>query len=250
MCVPADAQPPVIPDPQNRPTGQRIRLASADGTTFAAYEVAADQPTGNAIVVLPDVRGLFSFYESLAEGFASAGLDAVAIDYFGRTTDTDERPNEWDFWPHVKATTPGQVRDDVAAAVHRLRSDRSATRIYTVGFCFGGGQSFAQAASGLGLSGVVGFYGPPRRRMDNFASPLDLVGRFECPVLGLFGGADEGIPPDQVEDFDAALAGAGVEHELHTYPGAPHSFFDRSYDDYSAECADAWDRVLAFTRRT
>ena len=148
------------------------------------------------------------------------------------------------------ATKPELVRSDVAAAVTRLRGTRAAERVYTVGFCFGGGQSFAQAASGLDLSGVVGFYGPPRRKRDNFASPLELVDRFECPVLGLFGGADESIPPDQIEDFDRALSDAGVSHELHTYPGAPHSFFDRSYGDYSAECADAWERVLAFVGRS
>jgi carboxymethylenebutenolidase len=250
MCVPADAQPPVIPGPADRPTGRRTELVSGDGCSFAAYEVAADEPTGAAIVVLPDVRGLFSFYESLAEGFAAAGVDAIAIDYFGRTAQSDARPGDWDFWPHVLATKPELVRSDVAAAVTRLRGTRAAERVYTVGFCFGGGQSFAQAASGLDLSGVVGFYGPPRRKRDNFASPLELVDRFECPVLGLFGGADESIPPDQIEDFERALNDAGVSHELHTYPGAPHSFFDRSYDDYSTECADAWERVLAFVGRS
>lgn len=199
-------------------------------------------------MVLPDVRGLFSFYEELAEGSAGAGLDAIAVDYFGRTSKIKERSAEWEFWPHVEATTPRQVSEDVAAAVDRLRATGSAERIYTVGFCFGGGHSFAQAASGLGLSGAIGFYGPPRRKRANFASPIDLVDSFECPVLGLFGGADDGIPPDQVSDFDDALTALEVNHELHVYPDAPHSFFDRGYGDYAAECADAWQRVLRFTR--
>lgn len=247
MCVPADARIPGVVGGSDRPTGRRVKLASADGTRFACHEVAAEEPNGAAVVVLPDVRGLFSFYESLADGFAGAGLDAIAIDYFGRTSDIEERGDGWDFGEHVEATTPDTVRQDVAAAVDRLRATSSAERIYTVGFCFGGGQSFAQAASGLGLAGVIGFYGPPRRRRDNFASPIELVDRFECPVLGLFGGADESIPRDQVDDFDRALTAAGVCHDLHVYPGAPHSFFDRSYDDYAAECTDAWTRVLDFT---
>lgn len=222
-------------------------LTSSDGTRFAIHEVAARKPNGAAIVVLPDVRGLFPFYETLAEGFAGAGLDAIAIDYFGRTSDIEERHDGWEFWPHVEATTPEQVREDVAAAVDRLRATSSAERIYTVGFCFGGGQSFAQAASGVSLAGVIGFYGPPRRRRDNLPSPIDLVESFDCPVLGLFGGADEGIPKAQIDDFDRALTAVGVSHELHVYPGAPHSFFDRTYGDYAAECADAWRRVLRFT---
>ena len=249
MCVPADGQPPIVLD-ANGPTGRRTELLSADGTRFAAFEVAIPSTgTCTGVVVLPDVRGLFAFYERLAEGFAAAGLDAIAIDYFGRTAQDQTRSEDWDFWPHVEATRPEQVREDVAAAVDRLRTTRAVERVYTVGFCFGGGHSFAQAASGLGLSGVIGFYGPPRARRENFASPIDLVDRFECPVLGLFGGADESIPPEQIADFDQALSAEGVDHELHTYPGAPHSFFDRSYAEFSTECDDAWQRVLAFTGR-
>jgi carboxymethylenebutenolidase len=62
----------------------------------------------------------------------------------------------------------------------------------------------------------------------------------------LFGGADANIPPDQVAAYDAALSEAGVEHELVTYPGAPHSFFDRSFEQHAEACEDAWRRVLAF----
>lgn len=250
MCVPADAQPPTVPGSEHRPPpGRRISLTAADGTVLAAHEASPSEPNGAAIVVMPDVRGLFPFYEHLAESFAGAGLHAIAIDYFARTSPIEERDGDWDFWPHVEATTPEQVRTDVAAAVDRIRTVGSVQRVYTVGFCFGGGQSFAQAAGGHGLDGVIGFYGPPRRARENFASPIEQVEDFECPVLGLFGGADDSIPAEQVADFDVALTGAGVEHELHTYSGAPHSFFDRTYDDYSRECEDAWRRMLAFTGR-
>jgi carboxymethylenebutenolidase len=66
------------------------------------------------------------------------------------------------------------------------------------------------------------------------------------PVLGLFGGADEHILPEHIAAFDQALTGAEVEHELVTYPGAPHSFFDRRYAEHADACADAWRRVLGF----
>ena len=65
-------------------------------------------------------------------------------------------------------------------------------------------------------------------------------------ILGLFGGADQSIPPTSVEQFDRALADARVPHELHTYPGAPHSFFDRRAAEFAEESADAWRRVQAF----
>ena len=67
-----------------------------------------------------------------------------------------------------------------------------------------------------------------------------------APVLGLFGGSDPSIPATDVSAFDEALRGARVDHHLETYPGAPHSFFDRSFRDYRKECDDAWRRVIAF----
>lgn len=249
MCVPADARVPRLPGTEHRTPGQRVALTASDGNVFAAHVAVPADPTGAAVVLLPDVRGLFSFYEELADCFAAVGVTCVAIDYFGRTSDIDDRGDDWEFWPHVEQTTPEQVNADVRAAVDHVRTIEPDARVHTVGFCFGGGHSFAQAAAGHGLAGVVGFYGPPRRKRDNFADPIALAPSFECPVLGLFGGADEGIPLADVDAFDTALSGLGVEHELHVYPGAPHSFFDRTFADHSAECVDAWQRVLAFTAR-
>ena len=98
-----------------------------------------------------------------------------------------------------------------------------------------------------GITGVVGFYGPPGPTTRYAVpAPIESVGGFHGPVLGLFGGADQGIPADQVEAFDAALQAAGVPHELVTYPDAPHSFFDRKATDYAAASAYAWRRILAF----
>jgi carboxymethylenebutenolidase len=69
------------------------------------------------------------------------------------------------------------------------------------------------------------------------------------PVLGLFGGADEHIPVEQVRAFEHKLEREGLEHEIVVYPGAPHSFFDRAYADHAAACDDGWRRVLSFLRR-
>jgi carboxymethylenebutenolidase len=69
-----------------------------------------------------------------------------------------------------------------------------------------------------------------------------------APVLGLFGGDDPSIPASDIAAFDKALTDAGVKHHIETYPGAPHSFFDRTFKEHKAECDDAWRRVLAFMR--
>lgn len=247
MCFPADALPPEPPGGAEPVTGSRITLTAADGATFGAYEADAPASSGAGVVVMPDVRGLFGFYENLAERFAGVGIDAVAIDYFGRTAEEPPpaRGDDFDFRSHVARTTPESVAADVGAAVDRLRSRGRVTSVFTVGFCFGGSYSFL-AASRTDLAGVVGFYGGMRQRVEGGPTPISEAAQYKTPVLGLFGGADESIPPEKVEEFRAALESAGVEHTLHTYPGAPHSFFDRSFDDYSAECADAWTRVREF----
>lgn len=247
MCFEFDAQPPDLPILGSAASSEQLVLASADGTKFAAYASRPGAPTGAGIVILPDVRGLFRFYEELAERFAAAGVEAIAIDYFGRTAGLTSRDESFEYMPHVAQTTPDQVAQDVAAAVAHLRQRSPAPRaIFTVGFCFGGGQSFLQAARQHGLSGVIGFYGSPTARRQGGPAPIELIQQFECPVLGLFGGADQGIPEADTHQFDAALAQAGIDHEIHIYPGAPHSFFDRRYADYQHESADAWQRMLAF----
>ena len=78
---------------------------------------------------------------------------------------------------------------------------------------------------------------------------IDRVPEMSCPVLGLMGGDDPGIPAESIAAFEEALAAAGVEHEVITYPAAPHSFFDRSQEEFAAESADAWQRVLEFILR-
>ncbi len=249
MCFEFDAQPPDLPimASGSAASSEQLVLTSADGTKFAAYASRPSAPNGAGIVILPDVRGLFHFYEELAERFAAAGVEAIAIDYFGRTAGLTSRDESFEYMPHVAQTTAGQVAQDVSAAVAYLRQRSPAPRaIFTVGFCFGGYMSFLQAAQKHGLSGVIGFYGSPTATRQGGSAPIDILDQFECPVLGLFGGADQGIPEADAHKFDAALAQAGIDHEIHVYPGAPHSFFDRRSTDYKHESADAWQRMLAF----
>lgn len=243
MCFPFDAIPPELPAGHRvmagGAAGEPLTLTSADGTEFSAYLARADGPTG--VVVLPDVRGLFRFYEQLAERFAAAGHSAIAIDYFGRTASLGPRNEEFEYAPHVAQTTPETVALDVHAAVGRLRDETGATSIVTVGFCFGGAHSFMQGAQDHGLAGVVGFYGSLVREGQRWT--IDRAPDISVPVLGLFAGDDANITPDRVAEFGTRLR---VPHEIQTYEGAPHSFFDRRQEQYAEQSEDAWNRVLGF----
>ena len=124
-----------------------------------------------------------------------------------------------------------------------------AQAVATVGFCLGGFESFLAGADMPELAAVVGFYGVLTGERFGVDGPLERAGDIRTPVLGLFGGEDQAIPVEQVEQFDARLAEAGVEHEIHVYPGAPHSFFDRRYEEHAEACEDAWRRMLGFLER-
>lgn len=249
MCFDLDSQPPIHPLMSDA-HGESLTLTSADGTPFAAYHVQADSArrNGAGIVILPDVRGLYHFYQDLAQRFGEAGVEAIVIDYFGRTAGVSIRDDSFDYMPLVMQTKASEIKDDVAAAIAALRAaPNPPSAIFTIGFCFGGSNSFMQAANNLGLSGVIGFYGSPTRPgRDGTASVVDRVGEINVPVLGFFGGADPSISAEDISVFDSALTKAGVEHELISYPGAPHSFFDRKYAEFSKESTESWERSLAF----
>jgi len=242
MCFPFDAVPPAIPESlriAGGAAGEALTLASADGTRFSAYLARAESATG--VVVLPDVRGLFRFYEQLAERFADAGHSAIALDYFGRTAGLGPREESFEYMPHVRKTTPDTVAADVHATVRKLREETGVTTIVSVGFCFGGAQSFMQGARDHGLAGVVGFYGSLVREGERWT--LDRAPEIKVPVLGLFAGDDKNITAEQVAEFESRLS---VPHEIHTYEGAPHSFFDRRQEQYAEQSRDAWERILRF----
>jgi len=153
--------------------------------------------------------------------------------------------------PHVELTTQDGIQADVAAAAAYLRSPEggSSEAVFTVGFCFGGRNSWLAAAGGHGLAGAVGFYGRPGSGRDGSPGPTLRAAELGAAILALMGGDDPGIPVAEVEAFDEALDQAGVEHEVVIYPGAPHSFFDRKYEEFASDSEDAWQRVLAFIDR-
>jgi carboxymethylenebutenolidase len=243
MCFELDSLPPVPRIAGAAVSHDDLELEAADGNRFAAFEATPDDPNGIGVVILPDVRGLYRFYEELALRFAERGYHALAIDYFGRTAGVAKRGDDFEYPDLVAQTTPEGIQADVHAAVERLRPSTRA--IFTVGFCFGGRHSWLAAAAGHGLAGAVGFYGGPGER-NGVPGPMQRAAELEAPILALQAGADQNITAEMNEAFDRALTEAGVEHEIVAYDGAPHSFFDRRYEDFADASEDAWRRVLAF----
>lgn len=251
MCFDHDSRPPIRPIAGAAVDGQRIDLVADDGNPFFGFLARSAQPSGAGILVLPDVRGLHRYYEELALRFAEAGIDALAIDYFGRTTRASDRGQDFAFGEHVDQTSYPGLLDDLSGAASQLRSAVEPRAVFSIGFCFGGRLSYLCATRPeLNLAGVISFYGwPVGPFRANMPAPAEVAGRMRVPVLSIFGEADTGIPAKARDELEAALADGKVEHESVTYSGAPHGFFDRKAADFADESEDAWRRVLEFVAR-
>lgn len=227
-----------------------FRMRSTDGSSVLAYQAlphlpaddgqlrAGDADARTGVVLLPDIRGAHAYYRRLAEQFASAGSPAVLVDWYTRTADTDDRGDDFEWQPHFARVKDADIDADVAAAVARLAVE-GVTDVVTVGFCFGGAQSWRLGAELHGLAGAVGFYGPPR-----FVG--DAVDRISCPVLMLLAGDDVATTPEEFDRFERRLVGHNDRVTRVDYEGVPHSFFDGADERWAAAAADAWCRVLEF----
>lgn len=253
MCYDADAVPPFFGPPLTTVTSTELLLTATDGAPLAAFRSLPTEPSGPAVLVLPDNRGLSRFYEELTRRLAEQGLPALAIDYFGRSAGPGyrDRPAEFAELPnlmtHLGALTRDGLFADFDAALDHLRGpDGGAGRgVISLGFCMGGRFAFITALRRFALAGAIGLYGFPDA-LHGAPGPIQLAPELTAPILGMFAGADEGIPASMVAAFDEALAAAGNPREIITYPGATHGFFEAGAGKFEQECADVWRRVLGF----
>lgn len=243
MCYPNSARPPLPPIQGGYTDDRDLTLTASDGNRLSAYAVRSSEPSGAGIVIIPDPRGLHPFYKDLARRFADAGVDVVAIDYLGRTAGPGDRGDDFDYRAHIGQTKPELIAADVAAGVAFLRSPAGGAvrSVFTVGFCFGGAQSWRQSAAQPGLAGAIGFYGIPSR-------VRDVIPRMQAPLLLLLAGADQATTPEDFAAFDRELTAANVPHRTVVYEGAPHSFFDRTFAQHKDASDDAWRQILGFIK--
>jgi carboxymethylenebutenolidase len=241
MCFTSDQHPPEPPRSSDVGHHGPLVLAAADGNRFSAFEAVPVTPRGASVVLLPDVRGMHAFYTDLALCFAEAGIDTVALDPYGRSAGRTARDDDFDYMAHARRLTPQGLLADAQAAASRLR-ERSADPVFTAGFCMFGGQSWLLAATDLHPAGSIGFYGRP-------STVEDVLGDIDSPLLILAAGDDKATSQQENANFVRALSEAGKVHDYVLYEGAPHSFFDRGFEQWQDECSDAWLQILAFIDR-
>lgn len=246
MCYDGNARPPDPPGERGKATGKDLVLTASDGNQYNAFLAEPAGAFRAQVLIYPDVRGLHQFYKELALRFAEVGIRALAIDYFGRTAGLTPRDDSFEYMPHVGEMSLPTCFADVAAGLDLLKNDSDA-KTFVLGFCMGGTLTLLSGTQDFDIAGLIPFYsGMTRKFVGAEGTVLEVAHRIHYPVLGLYGGADQGIPVEMVNQLDEELDKAKVEHTLKIYEGAPHSFFDRKQTEFAQESADAWARVLNF----
>jgi len=223
-------------------------IPTADGS-IPAYFAAPE--TGEALPVVLVVQEIFGVHEHIrdvARRLAHRGYLAVAPELYLRQGDTSTLQSFPDIMQVVARVPDAQVLADLDASVAWAGANGGdTTRLGITGFCWGGRIVWLYAAHQPALKAAVAWYGKlvgaPTVLHERF--PLDAAGSLKAPVLGLYGGQDQGIPLATVEQVQAALAAAGAGSQIHVYPDAPHAFFADYRPSYRpAEAQDGWARAL------
>jgi len=228
-----------------------VRIPVQDGT-IAAYCAKPAGKSGLPIVLLVhEIWSVHEYFKDLCRRLAKLGYLAVAPDLFGRQGDPTHLERD-DIFKIVSRVPDAQVMADLDAAAAWASAHRGdASRLGMTGFCWGGRIAWLYAAHNAKLKAAVAWYGKVEGAPEPLKPkhPVDVARELRAPVLGLYGGADAGIPNDSVDRMRAALESAGKPSEIHTYPDAPHAFhadYRPSYREGPAE--DGWRRMLDWCR--
>ena len=244
---PVMAQTAISTDTQGLVAGE-IRVKVADGE-MAAYraqpETGSDFPV---ILVVSEIFGVHEYIADICRRLAKLGYLAIAPELFARQGDPRKIANIQEILTGIVAKVPdAQVMSDLDACVAWAKvSGGDTARLGITGFCWGGRIVWLYAAHNPQLKAGVAWYGRLVGQASDLTpkQPADLVANLKAPVLGLYGGADAGIPLDTVWDMQDKLKAAGGKSAIHVYDDAPHAFHADYRPSYRKDHAeDGWKRM-------
>jgi len=233
-------------------TAGAVEVPVADGRIPAYRAMPAGGGPFPTVVVIQEIFGVHEHIKDVCRRFAKQGCFAIAPEMYARQGDVSKMADIPGIIREVVSKVPdAQVMADVDAAVAYAKGTGKAdtAKLGITGFCWGGRVVWLYAAHNPGLKAGVAWYG---RLVGNATDltprhPIDVVAELKAPVLGLYGGADPGIPNDTVEKMRAALQAAGKKSEIVLYPDTPHAFHADYRPSYRKEQAeDGWKRCLAW----
>lgn len=249
---PVSAQTMIVTSADGLESGG-TRITAKDGTQIPVY-FAVPQRAGKypTILVVPEIWGAHEHIKDVARRLAKAGYFALVVEPYSRIGDLSQLPEIKDVLAGANQLTDEQAFADLDAAVAWAGTQPKADirRLGITGFCRGGRMTWMYTAHNPAIKAGVAWYGglnpnPPAQPK----TPADIAGQLHAPVLGLYGGADTGIPPAAVDRLNAALKAAGKDQEsqIYVYPEMPHAFHADYRPSYRKDAAtDAWKRMLAW----
>ncbi len=252
---PVMAQQLIVTPSDGLETGER-KIPGPGGSKIPVY-FATPQREGKypTVLVIPEIWGAHEHIKDVARRLAKAGYFAVVAEPYFRIGDLTKLTNIKEVIAGANQLSDEQCFADLDATVdwagRQAKADLS--RLGITGFCRGGRTTWMYTAHSVRIKAGVAWYGglnstPPAMPL----TPIDIAAKLKAPVLGLYGGADQGIPQATVDRLTAALAAAGKDKEsmIHVYPGMPHAFHADYRPSYRKEPAeDGWKRMLDWFRK-
>jgi carboxymethylenebutenolidase len=236
-------------------TAGEVKIPVPDGEIPAYRAMPATGGPFPVVLVVQEIFGVHEHIRDVCRRFGREGCCAVAPELYARQGDVSKLTDYKEIFAQVVSKVPdAQVMSDLdAAATWAAKSSRGdAARVGVTGFCWGGRITWLYAAHSPAVKAGVAWYGRLVGEGTELQPkyPIDVAAGLKAPVLGLYGGQDQGIPLADVEKMRAALAAARSSSEIHVYPDAPHGFHADYRPSFRAsEAADAWGRCLAWFRR-
>lgn len=234
-------------------TAGDIKIPVADGKMPGYRAAPASVAHPPVVIVAMEIFGLHEYIKDVTRRLAKLGAFAVAPDYYFRKGDISKITDMSQLLPLVNSKPDAELLSDLDSTVAWAKSQGADTgRLGIIGFCRGGRTVWEYAAHSKDLKAGVAFYGPlvdpPNPLWPK--SPTQLAPEMKAPVLGLYGGADQGISAAQIDAMKAALAANHKVADFKIYPGAPHGFHADYRPSYRKDAAeDAWQQMQTWLKK-
>ena len=250
---PVAAQTMIVTDTDGLTAGE-VKITTGSGDIPAYRAMPAGGKALATILVVQEIFGVHEHIKDVCRRFAKAGYLAIAPEMYFRQGDVSKLKDNKEIFAMVVSKVPdAQVMSDLDAALAwAAKNGGDNKRIGITGFCWGGRITWLYTAHNKNVKAGVAWYG----RLVGDASdmtpkhPLDVVDQINAPVLGLYGGADAGIPNDTVDKMNAALKEKGKPSMIHLYPDTPHAFHADYRTSYrKAQADDGWKRATEWFKK-
>lgn len=244
----------ITTDTQGLEAGE-VSIPVADGKVPGYRAMPAQGGPFPVVLVVQEIFGVHEHIKDICRRLAKLGYYAIAPELYARQGDVSKITDFREIISKVVSKVPdAQVMSDLDAAVAFAKASGKAdtAKLAITGYCWGGRIVWMYAAHNPNLKAGAAWYGRIVSQPDALhpKNPIDVVDSIHAPILGLYGGADQGIPVDTVEKMRGALKQANKEAEIVVYPDTPHAFFADYRPSYrKKEAEDAWKRMLDWFKK-